>query len=275
MLWLLYGFFTCIILIILFPLLRIYSYSWLHSTIISLIALVAVLFLVHYYIEPSFSAWQYEREMRLTYPLVDYAAKHDPVEYHNYMDEAQDHFLHSANINMGNEVYYESDFVNVLLVKYGSRASNESLYEFLKNSVDYDKVLINIDPIYVLYHEFPEKFSDVNVDFSKLNREQYLQEIFSAAAVVVNSAIEKPVDSPTKEDVEKAKVIFQDAIKTVTKSYDEKTVIATLQKPHDPSLDKEQSAKIVIAFFDAILQRSKEEVGLFLRVTFKLNGENE
>lgn len=275
MLLLLYGFVTCIVLILLFPLLRTYSYTWLHSFIISSIALIAVLFLVHYYVEPSFSAWQYERNMRMAYPLVDYAAKHDPVEYHNYMDEAQDHFLHAASIDMGNEVYYESDFVNVLLVKYGSRASNESLYAFLKKSVDYDRALIKVDPIYVLYHEFPEKFSDVNVDFSKLNRKQYLHEIFSSAAMVVNSAIEQPVAEPTKEDVEKAKAIFQDAVKTVTKTYNEKTVIEALQMPHDPMLNKEQAAQIVIAFFDAILARSKEEVGVFLRVTFKLDGEND
>lgn len=274
MLWLFYGFIAGVVLIILFPLLRIYSYSFLHSFLINVVVLVAVLFLAHYYLEPNFTAWQYEREMRQTYPLVEYVAKQDPVEYHRFMDEAKDHVRHGANIEMDNEVYYESDFVNALLVKYGARASNESLYDFLEKSVAYDKELLKVNPEYVLYHEFPEKFSDVNVDFSGLDRDQYLKEMFSAAEAVVKSGLASPVAPPTKEEVKKAMTLFQETVKLVAKNYDEKTVIATLQKPQDPALDKATSAKIVIAFFEAILQKDKADVGLFLRVTFQLEASS-
>ncbi|VVC76616.1 hypothetical protein AQUSIP_19390 [Aquicella siphonis] len=253
-------------IVIVYPFLRISSINRFASFLITVAAVAAVILLSAVFLKPHFMAWQHERYIRTQYPFVSYLETQSPVDFGAYMSQIRDNVKKNKNLN--NEIYYQSELLNTLLLKYGPVASHKSLYDYLKQNVEYDKKLIKIDPVYVLYHEFPDKFIRSDINFDKLDRDEYIMESFNAVEPVIKSGVESPQKMPSDDEQKQAMVTFRKVVDDLSKKYGAKTVVETLQNPADTKLDKETSAKIIIAFFEEIIAKGEENAGLFMRVSY-------
>ena len=264
------GLFTYLIV---YFLLRMVSVKKIVAVIVAVIAVVAAIMLSEMFSRPIYMQWRYEEHLKAKYPLINFAAVYTPQEFAEFMDKVHENIKSIKDPDQ--EINYQSELLSTMLLKYGPHASDESLFHYLQASVDYDKKLILIDPVYVLYHEFPEKFENQKMDFSKLDKEEYLKQTFSAVEAVVKSGTEQPRALPTDDEFKKVMMMFRDIVETVSQKYGKELVIATLQNPTDKSLDKLTSANIVIAFFEAVIAKGQADASLFMRVTLELNRMQE
>lgn len=265
MLWI-YSLIAIWLFILSYLLLRVFAVKRITASLSTLILIAIIIGLAHVYIEPSYLAWQHERNLRHQYPFIAYLSEKTPENFNKYMAQIRVNIQSHHDLN--NEIVYQSELLNTLLLKYAPQASDAALYRYLKFNVDYDKKLIAIDPTYVLYHEFPDKFTNTTIDFSKLNRDEYIHANFDAVSSVLQSGIETPQALPTDDEQKKMMGLFRQIVETLSQQYGEEVVIATLQDPNNPTLDSSTSAKITISFFEAILAQGESTAGLFMRVAF-------
>lgn len=169
-----------------------------------------------------------------------------------------------------NEIYYITELVNSLLLKYGSQASNESLYHFLEQDIAFDKELYEINPQLVLFHQYPEKFEGkINpTDLQAIAKAEYQTKILANTENVIKSGMRQEHPKPSATDIQKAKIIFTSILSNLSKEYGQDDVFATLKDPADAKVDPKLTAKILIAFSEAILATGEETVGLLLRVSY-------
>lgn len=252
--------------VIVYPFLRISSINRFVSILFTVVTVALVILLAAVYLKPHFLAWKHEREMKLQYPFMTYLEMKAPVDFNAYMHQIRENV--KENKNQNNEIYYQSELLNTLLLKYGPLASNKSLYEYIRENVSFDKTLMKIDPAYVLYHEFPDKFIKSDISFDKLDRDKYILDTFNAVEPVIRSGIENPQKFPDAQEQKQAMTLFRQVVEQLSKKYGEKTVIATLQNPADPQLNRETSAEIIIAFFDGIVAKGEDSAALFMRVSY-------
>lgn len=260
--------------IVIYFVLRLLSVNRMVSCITALILMIAAIFLTEVYVQPEYSISQHEKYLSTEYPLINYAAIHSPEEFKIFMDKVRAD-IQKNNNDLNKEIYYQSELLNALLLKYGPYASDESLYHFLQASVAYDKKLFAIDPALVLFHEFPEKFSNTPLDFTKINRDEYLNVTFEAMENVIKSGAENPRAVSTADETKQAMIIFREVVEALSQKYGAKVVIATLQNPNDQTLDKNTSAEIVMAFFEGIIAKGQNNAGLFMRVTLMLDQKHQ
>lgn len=268
MLWI-YVLVVVLVTVITYPVFRFYSLRKLTAGFLSGIFIVIAVLLTHLFFMPYNVVCTYESKIKSQSPFFDLIKAKSPNEYNTYISKIKANI--SAKGDLSNEIYYQSEFLNALLVKYGPNASNQSLYDYLKSSVDYDRKLYQIDPALVLYHEFPEKFTNQKVDFKNLNVDEYKNTVLNSTEDVITSGIAQLQPAPTADETKKAMMIFRDVVGNISKKYGSKLVISVLQQPNNPLLDKNQAADIVIALMDGIVAKGKDDAALFLRTTLMLN----
>jgi|GEM_PF-3184826 hypothetical protein len=269
MLWI-YGLVAFLVAVITYSVFRYFSLRILISGVLTAILVVVAIALTHVLLMPyNFVCGTYEAGIISQSPFFNLVKDKSPSEYNAYIAKIKENI--KAKGDLSNEIYYETDFINALLIKYGPMASNQSLYKYLKSSVSYDKALVQVDPVLVLYHEFPEKFANQKIDFKNINVNEYKNAILDAAEDAVTSGMTQPQPLPTADETKKAMMMFRDVVQDLSKKYGSKTVITILQQPNNPALDRKQAAEIVIAFFDAIVAKGQNDAALFLKATLVTN----
>lgn len=229
-----------------------------------LVVLIA-LALTYFYIAPHYLAWQFGKNIRKQSSFINLVAEKSPDDFNRYLAKAKKNII--ENGDPINEVYYASRLINTLLMKYGPIASDDSLYAYLKSDIEFDRKLFSIDPILVLFQEFPEKFAD-KIDLKKYSSNELKNEMLAAVEKVVESGIKHPHPLPNKQDITKAESIFRNILADITTKYGENNVKAALQHPENPAVDKKMAAEIIMAISEAIYAKGKETAGLLLRSSF-------
>lgn len=247
--------------------LRIFSRNWGLIAGLSAILVLLSVAMTHLYIVncpfPKTSATTVSPNS-----FLNVIALQSPSEFNTYQTKID------ANKKSGgssdNEIFYTTELVNSLLLKYGMQASDESLYNYLKQDIAFDKELYAINPDLVLFHQFPEKFEGkiVAADLQKIGKSEYTTKILTYTENVIKSGMNQEHAVPSDIDIQKAKLIFAAIIDRLGKKYGLDTVIATLKNPADSKLDKKTSADILITFSETILATGPETTGLLLRASY-------
>ena len=214
---------------------------------------------------PHYFTWQVEYALRKQNPFMNLVAEKSPNEFNAYVKKIKHNLLTHGNPN--NDVIYTSELINDLLIKYGPVASNESIYQYLQSDIDFEKKLLAINPVLVLFHVFPDKFKD-KVDLQKYNINEIKNNMLSSVEAVIKSGMEHPEPLPTAEEIAKAKVLFSGIIAELAKKYGPEKLTEALKHPDDPSIDKKTVAEIVIDLSEATLAKGKDDVGLILKAAF-------
>jgi hypothetical protein len=235
---------------------------------ITLLTLVIAAILAYWFVSPYYESWRFEREIRNQSPFIKLIATQAPDEFNAYVTKIKNNIITKGSPD--NDVYYTAELINALLLKYGPRASNESLYHYLQSDIELDKKLFAIDPNLVLFHEFPALFKG-KIDFNKYNAIHFKENMLQAVEEVITSGIQHPQPLPTLQDKVKAEKMFQGMIAELAKKYGADKVTATFQHPQDPSVDKKMAAEIMMALSEEILAQGQDTVGLLLRVSLLVN----
>lgn len=235
-----------------------------------IILLIAASVCIYYYF-PYYKAWYAEHTIRSQSPFFELVAKSAPYEFNQYIDKVKNNIIQGGNAT--NEIYYTSEFLHALLLKYGSKASDQSLYEYLKSDIQFDQQLIAIDPVLVLFHEFPIQMRG-KIDIKKFNEMSIKNNMITAIENVITSGINASQPAPTHEDIAKAQAMFQDILANLSAKYGNTLVATTFKTPDDPTLDKKTAAEMMIELSQDILAKGETTVGMMLRASFSI-GNNK
>lgn len=240
---------------------------------LTIITTIAVVCLTHFFFIPHYFYDQIlEASIRKDNPFMNTIADKIPGEFNTYVTQLKMNTLAKGSKN--NEIYYNEELLNNLMMKYGPVASNESLFNYIKSNVEFDKKLMSIDPMLVLFHEFPDRFL-TQIDFMQLNdkvKDLYKNpEVFNTAQNAIQSGIDHPQNLPTQEQLENAQTIFRKVIAQISKKHGSEKVISTFQHPDFPDLDKKAAANIVIAFYDALISQGQDKAVLVAKASLLVN----
>lgn len=242
----------------------------LTGSITTLAVLIAIAF-TYFYISPYYLAWRFENNIRSQSQFLDLIAEQSPYEFNDYVSKVKKNIISRGDPT--NEAYYAAELINSLLMKYGPIASDESLYNYLRSDIEFDKKLFAIDPVLVLFQEFPDKFAD-KIDLSKYSVNDLKNDMLGAVEKVVESGIKNPHPLPTTEDMALAEGVFRGILADLGKKYGQTTLATALQRPEDPAVDKKIAAQIIMDISDAIFSKGEETTGLLLRSSFLVNQMN-
>lgn len=233
------------------------------ASLLAGIAIVLAIAATKEYVMPTYYAKVFEHNMRSESPFMNMLAKNSPQEFNLYIAKVKANIL--ANGDKSNNIYYSSELINSILIKYGSIASNDSLYQYLVTNLTLDKKLLSIDPMLVLAVEFPEKFKG-KIDPTLLNVTGKTQSLLDAKIAVIQSAMEHPAAPLTDADKQHATDLLREVITDLSKQYGAQTIANALQHPDDPAVDKKAAAQIIISFYEDILAKGKDNAALIIKL---------
>ncbi|WP_019215522.1 hypothetical protein [Legionella tunisiensis] len=152
------------------------------------------------------------------------------------------------------------------MTKYGAQATNEAIYKQVKATIDYYNKLDTMNPVLVLFMEYPNIFADkLDANQIELVAEDPENPIPAANQNIIKSALETPQPPLSKTDITHAQTILNKIIELLSTKYSEKEVEMTFQYPDDPSLDKKTAAEIIITFYQLLAERGEKDTGLVIR----------
>lgn len=233
------------------------------ASLLAGIAIVLVIAATKEYVMPAYYAKALEQNLRSESPFMNMVAKHSPKEFNLYIAEVKNNML--ANGDKSNNVYYSSELINSMLIKYGSVASNDSLYQYLIANLALDKQLFSTDPMLVLALEFPEKFKG-KINPTLLNVTGNTKSLLDAKIAVIQSAMEQPAAPLTDADKQHATDLLREVITDLSKQYGTQTIANSLQHPDSPSVDKKAAAQIIISFYEDIVAKGKDNAALIIKL---------
>ncbi|MFW2571823.1 hypothetical protein [Legionella sp. 29fVS95] len=226
-------------------------------------AVVVVLLIVKLYGVPYYQAWSFESDLRKESTFFDLLAQKSPQAFKEYIDKTKKDIIHNDSQNV---IAYTSELVSSQMTKYGSQATNEAIYNQVKATIDYYNKLDAINPVLVLFLEYPNIFAD---KLSEKEIESVSEgpenPIPTANQNIIKSALETPQPPLSKADRIKAQMILNKIIETLSTQYGEKKVEMTFQHPDDPALDKKTAAEIIITFYQLLVERGEKDTGLVIR----------
>lgn len=240
------------------------------ATLLIALTVLLTLGLITLCLKPYYSAWQFEKTLRSQNPFINLIAEKAPNEFNAYLAKIKNNIVSDGDTN--NEIYYTSELINTLLIKYGPVASNESLYRYLKSDIEFNKKLFTIDPILVLFHEFPDKFLG-KIDLNKYSANEFENNMLGAIEEVIQSGIESPQALPSNKDIDRAKTLFREILDKLSTKYGSATVLVALQTPENVSVNKKTAAEIIIALSEEILAKGQNDAGLLLKSSFIVNSQ--
>lgn len=230
---------------------------------ITLSAVAVVLLIMKSYGVPYYQAWAFESDLRKESSFFDLLAKKSPQAFKEYIDKTKKDITHNDSQNV---IAYTSELVSSQMTKYGAQATNEAIYNQVKATIDYYNKLDAINPVLVLFLEYPNIFADkLSENEIELVAEGPENPIPAANQNIIKSALETPQPPLSQADMIKAQTILNNIIETLSTKYGEKEVEMTFQHPDDAALDKKTAAEIIIKFYQLLAERGEKDTGLVIR----------
>ncbi len=253
---------------IVFSILQYFPFNKIISALIVGVVIIIAVVITHICIAPQYNSWKMEKKLTSRYPVFELLAEKDPDNYKVFIAKLKSDML--AKSSQYNEFKDVGTFLNTEMVKYSQSASNESLYNFAKTILNFYNKLIDINPVYILNLEFPEKFGE-KIDFPGLESasKDNTQEIILAKESIIRSAVDDPQPALDAEQVQQAQTIFRQIITELVNKYGKDVVLATFQHPEDDSTDQKTAATIIIQFYSKLVSRGETDAGIVLKYLFK------
>lgn len=225
--------------------------------------------LTRQYVEPHYKAWVFETNIKEEDPIFSILAYKSPVEFNSYILNVKKSILRDGSEH--EVIYYTSNFLNTELLKFSQNASNLSLYDYAVTTVNFYTKLYNTDPILVLNMEFPGIYYQ-NTNYQKLDRASigFISTILTAKRDIIKSAIDNPQPKMSKENVERAKLVLRNIFRTLSEEYGSRDVINTFNRPNELSLNKKVAAKIIIQFYQEIINHGEDDAGIVIKYIFSM-----
>lgn len=234
-----------------------------NSLWITFFAVAFVLLMIKLYGLPYYQAWTFESDLRKEAPFFDLLAKKSPTEFKEYIEKTKKDIIHNDSKNV---IPYTSEFVSSQMTKYGVQAPDPAIYKQVKATIDYYNKLYAIDPVLVLFLEYPNIFADqLSAHQLDLVDEGPDNPIPDANQNIIKSALETPQPPLTKGEIIQAQTLLNEIIESLVAKYGEKNVETTFQHPNDPSLDKKTAAEIIIKFYQLLAEKGEKDTGLVIR----------
>ncbi|WED42221.1 hypothetical protein [Legionella cardiaca] len=234
-----------------------------HSVWTIILALVFTLAMTKLYGIAYYQAWTFEDDLKKEAPLFILLEKTSPAAFQNYIDKAKRDiiYFHSKHL-----IAYTNEFVTSEIAKYEAKASDESLYHETKRIIDYYNKIYQIDPLLVVYSEFPNQFANV-VNLEQLDQlsDSTAKQLYDSQKAIIQSALDSPQPALSPEKFHQAQIILSDIFQTLIQRYGETVVKNSFENPQDPSLNRQVQAKILMDFYQLLYKRGKEDTGLVLR----------
>jgi hypothetical protein len=246
-------------------------YSSVHTPFAAAAAVVAALIALiftYLFVAPQYYTWKIETMLKTRYPVFELLAEKSPDDFNAFVTKIKSDILTSPSNY--NEFRDTGNFLNSEMIKYSQTATNESLYNFARVISDFYGKLFQINPVFILNLEFPEKFQD-QINFNELEKASRgeIAQVTSAKEGVIRSALDEPQPVLSKEESQKAQAIFRQIITNLVDKYGKNTVLASFQHPEDAATDKKTAATIIMEFYNDLIARGEMDTGIVLKYLFK------
>lgn len=232
--------------------------------IIAMLAIPLGMFLSNMYLYPQYLAWKFEKTI-LQQPLFALIAKQHPQVFTQYMHKVKI----SMEKNQDNELVpaYTADLVNTIFDQHLQTAPDESIYIYLKATLDLYRYLYTQNPQAVLKLE--KGSNDVPVDFNKIWEDKTFQLLLShvldAKKLIIEASVQSPVQATPDE---KSVPLLNNVIDELVKKYGAqivKAVFATGNIPVPPQI----GAAVIMEFYAGVASQGKENAGIIMRYIAK------
>lgn len=231
------------------------------------IATIVVFALVYYganiWTRPYFDAWRYVQAVKKL-SIVQAIANYQPAQFQVFKKEVTQVFVNKENPEKISS-YLRQLGLNAFVASL-SHASNNSIYGFLKATIEFYQKLNQTDPQLVIVMENPNlipatQSPKVLQDLMTTNEGQaYVK----AKEFLIESQVKDIKNTMTDNDVKNQ---ISAIIKELSDKYGSENVTLVFTKPGDPKLDKKIGAQIIIGFYQKIYDLGKDKAGDIFRFT--------
>ncbi|CEK09895.1 hypothetical protein [Legionella hackeliae] len=233
------------------------------SWILLVIILIPVLIYTKLYIAPFYHAKTFEADLKKESPLFALLAEKSPLAFQNYIDKAKHDIVYNHAKNI---LPYTVDFISAELTKYTPHATNESLYNEVKITAEYYDKILKINPLLILFSEFPDKFADqVSIDEVEKIPGDFSKKLMDAKLDIIQSALNTPQLALSPEEINQGQTLLNEIFEALINKYGNDTVEGTFHNPDNPNLDRAVEAKIILEFYQRILDKGEKNAGLILK----------
>ncbi len=152
--------------------------------------------------------------------------------------------------------------------KYAPTASNETIFNYIIAMHNYEKKLYAIDPKFVLFVEYPEKFlTHETHDRYKLLLAipEYAAVSKSEAAVISLGRDQSGTFKLSAADYARGVHLLEGIIRELIASYGENEVRLAFKDPSNITLDPKIGAQIIISFYEKMIELKMDDASLVIR----------
>jgi len=214
---------------------------------------------MYYYFTPRYLTYVFENKIKKEDPVFILLAQKDPLPFHQYLDKVRASFVNQQEQLVP---YYTGQYIYGQLVKYSPQASAASFYNLAKTTLDLYSKTYAQNPSQVLTLEFNLQSASANDPSPAFNP------ITAVKEQILESALLHPQPALSQSEKDRAIAIIQNILMKLSLNYGNNVVMDTFQHPCDPALNQKIAAEIIMAFYQMILDRGKDDGGLVVKYIF-------
>lgn len=222
------------------------------------------------YLMPQYLAYTFAQSIRKASPLVDLIAKNSPEEFNRYVDSVRRNII---NNDSNNDIYLNTNsLISAVLIKNIPYATNESIYRYLTDCLALDKELMQVDPRYVLFVEYPGRFTkEINsVNVLEHVKPETIAELLAAKQAIIISALENRQPDLNISQRLRANFIYTDILSNISAQYGRQMMLDAFQRPDALNTDQQKAAEVIIQYYEAILAKGPDGAGMIYKSLFSV-----
>lgn len=265
MIWILYIFLACLCAALAAISMHLLDRNRVTKILSVIAAVLLSIAFTKEYVVPRYLAYTFAQSIRNASPLIDLIAKNAPDDFNYYINMVQNNILNNGTTN---EVYLNTNnFISSVLIKNIPYASNASIYRYLTVCLALDKELMRVHPRYVLFVEYPGKFSN-QVDAQNIIKyvnPATVQALLSAKQDIIVSALENRQPNLKFSERMKANFIYTTILTNLSAQYGRKMMINAFQQPNIAGIDEKKAAEIIIQYYEDIIAKGPDGAALIYK----------
>lgn len=234
-----------------------------------------IFFGVKFYILPYYYAETFEYRIKEKYPIYAVIAQYYPKKFNEYVDWVKDGYHKEQSVSLADDAQVSGQLVNYAFMQSIPYASDNSVFDYLVETIQLYKKLYSINPGLILVLEFPgRKGALVTFDdlASKLTDDELI-EIMKVKKDVIESG-NKNIKQAMVFNKEMAEEDFAVILKGLIDKYGSDSVNNTFIDVSKSFTNSVKSAQIAIGFYEDIEKLGEKKAANLLRYILTIEQEN-
>lgn len=231
-------------------------------TILAISSAIVTINLSKSFVTQRYEAYKFEEDIK-KYPLFYTIAQTNPKEFKDFIDKSKN----SIYIKEPPEKItdYSRELVNRIFASHILKASNDSIFNYITAQVNLYKEIDKDNPDLVMKIEMGQADPRLSMLFNSERYKPLFLRLLQTKENVILSSVNSNEIELNKSAAENS---LTEIMANLAKDFGQQDVYLTFTKPNDASLLSSKAAQIIIAFYEAILNRGKENAAQIIKYIY-------